>query len=1090
MKLKTLLLSFFISLVSILSYAQERVISGQVTSVTDKTGIPGISVIIKDTDLGTATSLDGNFKLTIPEGTSVLVFSGIGYITKEVNIGSRSIVDVVLEEDIDQLEEVVVTALGTTREKRAVGYAVQTVDGESLATVKADNVVKSLAGKVAGVQVRSSSNVGGGSSIIIRGNSSLSGNNQPLFVVDGIPVSNNYSAGGAFGGRDYGNGAADINPDDIENMTVLKGASATALYGSRGANGVIIITTKSGQKTKGWGVSVNTGVTFSKINEATLPNYQNEYGGGYSQEFETFTFDPSIHPAEWAQFDGDLIAAYGDDASWGPKLDGTLVRHWDSWDPTDTDNFGKLRPWSPTENGIEHLFSTGVIYNNNVSLSKAGEFGNFRVSFTNYDLTGTLPNSNQVRNTLNINSTVKLTDKLSSTVLANYVQTETIGRPGTGYAAADGNAIMASFGLWHQRQLDLSRMEQYQNANGVQRTWNMHNPNYYGPNTDVPVYAASYWDNPYWTRQKNYVNDYKDRFYGKWEATLEVKDWLKFVGRVAMDYYNEERENRTAKGGVVEFVDRGLYPAYGRSMRSNLEVNYEAFAMINKDITSDLNFSAQIGANRRTERWTYMGLSTSQGLVLDDLYSIGNTANDNVGFGENYIPKEVQAVFGVFSFGYKNMIYLESSLRNEWASTLPASHSFFYPSTSASFVFSELPFLSDSRVLSFGKIRAGISKVGNAPGAFLLGNYYYPGSKYDSELPTYYPSSILTSPDLLPEVTVEREVGLELSFLENRISLDAAYYNKLSSDQFVNQPIPGSSGNYRSFGNGGEIEVKGFELMINATPIRTEAFSWNIGVNFEKSQSTVITIAEGTESLTIGSIYDVSLVHRPGMPYGSIVGTDYVYNDKGEKMIGDDGYYLISDPKVIGDINPDWVAGFTNTFTYKGLSLSAVFDMRQGGELFSQTHRWGVSNGLLEETVGNNDLGNPVRNPVTEDNTSGGVILNGVLEDGSQNTTRVAMNYNGAAADYHNPESASVFDAGYIKLRDVSLAYQLPNKITEKWGIRNLTLTATGRNLAILKRDSPHIDPELTYGVGNFQGMEIGFLPTERSYGFNLKFDF
>lgn len=1059
----------------------QSTIKGTVSS--DGENLPGVSVLVEGSASGTVTDIDGKYSLEVPEGGNTLIFTFIGMATERVEIGGRSQIDVSMKPDVTELSEVVVTALGVERDKASLGYAVQEVKGDAVNTAKEDNFIRSLSGKVAGVNVRASSTMGGGTNILIRGNSSLTGNNQPLFVVDGIPINNSsYNSSGQLsggGGYDFGNTASDINPDDIESISILKGGSASALYGSRAANGVVLITTKRGKSGKPK-ITISSGVTFAKIDKSTLPNYQNQYGGGYGGEWmPTFTYDATQHPAEWAAFDGQEMVEYDADASWGPKFDpNRMVRHWDSWDPTDPENFGQLRPWVASHNSVDYLFKTGVALNNNISIEGGSNKNSFRVSYTDYRIDGTMPNSELDRRTFNASATTQFTEKLRSTFSANVIRSIAKGRSGTGYSDNDGVSIMASFGSWHQRQLDLSRMKTWKNQDGVQRSWNR--SSYDNPN-------PAYWDNPYWTRNENLQNDNRDRFYGKYELTYDLTDWVSLTGRAGLDFTKYTREFQIAKGGVVEFVGRGAYPGYWVNRELENQQNYDVFANFEKYFDNEFSISGLVGANFRQQSWEGTTLGTRNGLIMPNIYAVSNSADDIVNFNEYDNMRKDHAAYATANFGYDDMVFLEGTYRKEWSSTL--NDPFDYYSTSLSFVFSELDAISSISAISFGKLRASYAKTGNAAGIYRTNTdyIYYSGDKYNGN-PSYYMQGFINDPNLKPETTKDIELGAEMSFFENRLGFDFAWYKRKSSDQLLSVPIPGSSGFYSYYTNTGEIENKGIELALNATPLKIGKFSWDINVNLSKYTSKVTDLPESIESIQIASLYELKLQHIKGEDYGSFVGRDYVYDEQGRRIIEADGTYAMSDPTVLGSVVPDWEAGISTTFNYANLSLNVLFDIRKGGEIFSQTHRWGRLTGILEETVGNNELGNPVRNDITNDNTSGGYLLDGVTAEGNPNDVRISA-YT-AHDDGENPEAASIFDGSYVKLREVSLGYTLPKSIIGGTPLQRVSISVVGRNLAILQRNITHIDPEVSYGVGNIQGIDWGMLPRERTFGFKLTADF
>ncbi|MFA8433063.1 MAG: SusC/RagA family TonB-linked outer membrane protein [Marinifilaceae bacterium] len=1035
-------------------------ITGIVKSADDNMPLPGVSIIVKGTTSGTSSDIDGTFQLEVKKG-STLIFSFMGMQPQEVQINDDSKLEINLKSQALTVNEVVVTALGLKREQKSLGYAVSKVDGEEISKVKTPNITSSLSGRIPGVNITSSPNLGGSTNIVIRGGSSITGSNQALYVIDGIPVSNasfntgDNNRGG--GGYDFGNFASDINPEDVESISVLKGASATALYGSRGANGVVLITTKKGKSQDRIGVTVSSSVTFEKINKETLPNYQSKYGGG-SGDFKEINIDGTNYK----------VVEFETDESWGPKFDPTInVLHWDAFDPSDQANYLKPRPWVAAKNGPEGFFDTGILFVNNVSLDGASEKGNFRVSYTNTKQDGTVPNSELKKNNISFNGTLNLTDRFSTTVNAQYIKTYTKNRPGTGYDWENSRSFMASAGMWMQTNVDYKRLRNYQREdNGEQKTWNR-------AAWDNPY--SKYWDNPYWTVYKNYPEDTRNRLVGSWSIDYKITDWLTATGRATIDHYDFTVETRIAPGSHGTSY-------YGKMVRLGTENNYDFMLKFNKNITEDFNINGMVGVARRDNIYEETGYGTTSGMVVDDLYTIFNSKSGEIGKSDWQSKRRVNSVYGTASFGYKNMLYLDFSARNDWSSTLPKdNNSYFYPSVSTSFIFSEL---MESDVLSFGKFRANWAQVGaDAPFATLYDTYYNYGNH--GSVVRYGKRTRKYNSELKPETAESYEIGLDLKFLNNRFGLDLSYYDKKSKDQIIPGSISVGTGFYTEYMNAGEKEDYGYEISLYANPIRTKDFKWDMTINWSKNISKINALAPGIESHVLNSNH-VAVAARVGEPYGVLVGTDFIYDKLGNKIVDENGFYKQSDDnQIIGDINPDWRAGITNTFTYKNFSLNTLIDVKMGGDLFSLTHRWGRQTGILEETAVVNDLGNEVRLPVKE---GGGLILTGVKEDGSRNDQRVDAKK--AFDSANNPEAASIFDASYVKLREVALSYSLPKKLTDKLNINSLTLSLIGRNLAILHRKIDHIDPELTYGADNVQGLDIGTMPSTRSVGFSVKLGF
>ena len=1070
-KLQVFLMMFCMAL-SLNAFAQsERVIKGQVTSTEDGSGLPGVNVIVKGTTTGTATDFDGNFSIKVGAEAKVLLFTGVGLSNQEVEIGNQSVINLKMGEDVEQMDAVVVTALGISREKKSLGTAVQDIDGSQLSTVKSSNVASNLSGKISGISIKNSPSMGGSNNVIIRGAGSLSGN-QPLYVVDGMPMDNSnfndteVARGG--GGVDYGNAAQDINPDDIASVSVLKGASAAALYGSRGANGVILITTKKGTKRKGVGISLNSNYTFSQINKSTLPKYQNQYGAGYGAYYGP-KGDGYFNEKD---LDGDgkveLLVPYGEDASWGGKFDPNLmVVHWDGISQDGT-KFTEKRPWVAGANGPEAFFKTGRVWTNNISLNGGNDNGTFRVSYTNRDEKGTMPNSYLVRNSLSFKANYNFTEKLSSAVSATYFTQKGRGRQGTGYDYANSRSFMASAGMWMQTNVDYARLDNYKYQDGTQRSWNR---------ASTTKQIPAYWDNPYWMQYENFNSDERSRIYGNWSLNYKVADWINVTGRLGVDTYNDNREERIAKGSYGE-------ADYTMIKRAVTESNYDLYATINKDVTENVSLNFIGGVNYRTNRYTQLKNSTVNGLIFDKKYFIANSVSPSLETSEKDERSGMLGIYGNLTLGYKDMLYLDITGRSDKSSTLPeANNQYFYPSVATSFIFSELGPLQNSEVLSFGKIRASYAEVGNDTDPYVT-ELNYSTSKINGQLTAYLPNT-LPNLELKPERQKSWEIGTELHFWKRRISLDASYYVSSNVNQIIDARVSDFSGYLYSKINAGKIENKGYEISLGIKPIDSE-FKWDINVNYAKNNNMVVDL--GPSNKIILDRYYAEIVAIEGEPMGAILATNFVYDENGNKLVDEKGFYQKStEREVVGNATPDWTGGIRNTFSYKGLTLTAFVDMSMGGEMFSLTKYWGRGTGVLDETAYINDLGNPVRDAVTTDSKSGGFILDGVKEDGTPNDKRVKMGWNGGIHYNKLPEASAVVDASWVKLRELSLSYAFPKNIIEKTPFTNISLAFVGSNLAILHSNAENFDPEATYSTGTVQGLDIGTLPTARSYGFNLK---
>jgi TonB-linked SusC/RagA family outer membrane protein len=1082
----TLFLAFIFFIGMQFLHAQDRGISGTVTSADDGQPIPGVQVVVKGTTVGTVTDLDGKFALTVPETAKVLVFTFVGMASQEVTLGSQTEFTISMEPDVMNLEGVVVTALGISREKKSLGYAVTEVEGENLNTVRDVNFVNTISGKVAGVQIRQANTMGGSANVLIRGSSSITQNNQALFVVDGVPIDNtntNESRAAAnettaeqndgWGGYDYGNAAMDINPDDIESMSVLKGSAATALYGARASNGVILITTKKGTRgKKGIGVTFNVGLQAAMIDRSTAPQWQDKYGGGYGPFYENEGV-PGVEDNYffYADLDGDgvddLIAPTSEDASWGHVFDPNIqVIQWDALDPLQS-NYAEKRPWVAGANDLGYFFETGLRWTNNVAFDAGNEFGRFRLSYTNVNETGTAPNSEFDRNTLNFAGDYNLTKRLKAEANITYSNIEGLGRYGTGY---DGLNPMQSFGQWFQRNVDMERLDKgYLRPNGEQLSWNS---SYYDDLHPI------YFDNPYWTRRKNFQDDRRDRIFGFAGLTYEFTDYLAISGKAMLDTYTEIQNERIAVGSV----DPSYYSNFTRNFMEN---NYEVILRFNKTF-GDFNVAAFLGSNVRKNRMQSMLGQTVGGLVVPDLYSVSNSVSPPR-VTEELQEWGINSIFASASVGWRSFIYVDVTGRNDWSSTLPeGENSYFYPSASLSFVLSELGGLQDIDWLSFAKVRGNFAQVGNdAPPYSVFTTYQQNTSWGDNAL--FSVNDTKQNQNLVPETTDEIEFGLEASFFKRRLSFDIAWYKRNTKDQIMPVLVSDMIGYNRLWVNGGEVENTGWEISAFGTPVKTQNFTWEIGVNWFKNKNTVLSLFGDVSNYLIYSAWDVSVNATVGEPYGTIKGTNFVYTN-GKKTVDENGYYLKTESgeEIIGNIQPDWNMGIPTTFTWKGISLNMLVDIQQGGDIYSVSTKYGQATGLYEETAENNDRGVPMRNPVDE---GGGYLFpETVYEDGTPNTTYVPAFRWGRAFYYNNsPTARYVFDASYVKLRELALSYSLPASTLENTFLQNVTISLVGRNLWIIHKNVDHFDPEASLSSGNQQGIESGSYPTARTIGFNLR---
>ncbi len=1095
----------------------QRSITGMVTSSDDGAGIPGATVLVKGTAVGAITDIDGKFSLTVPKDKDVILVSYVGMVTKEVTLGTDNVVNVVLEPSVQELEGVVVTALGIPREKKSLGYATQEVKGDQLNITKTDNFVNSLSGRVAGVQVKTTTNMGGSTNVLLRGSKSLTGNNQALFVIDGVPISNdntnttNQQQAGT--GYDYGNAASDINPEDIESVNVLKGSAATALYGSRAANGVIMITTKKGVKIagterKGAGVSFNTSASVGFVDKTTFVDYQKDYGGGYGKYYDgpgsywymryvnagtgqiTVDSTPGSVLTKWA--------VTSEDASYGAKFDGSPTYQWDAVDPQ-SPNYLKATPWQAAANGPITFFEKPVTFTNTLAIENSFKGGNYRLAYTNFTQNGLMPNSKLVKNNVSMNATWNVNDRLTVSGYGNYSINKGTGRNSTGY----NDNIMGSFRQWYQVNVDIQQQKDMYELSKRNLTWN-----YSDPSDAVPIY----WDNPYWTRYKNYESDSRNRFIGNVALTYKIADWLNIFGRVSVDTYSELQEERRAVGSVPGTfgIGTGADGSAGRSdqgsgyLRRDIgfsEFNYDVMANFNKDLSKSFNLKAVLGMNIRKTNYSRLISATNGGLSVAELYSIQNSAGPLPLSKELASSVRVNGFYGSVSLGYKNFLYLDATYRRDYSSTLPAdNNNYGYPSVAGSFIFSNI--MPKAKWLSFGKVRLNYAQVGNSPGFDQLVDNYLVLSPFNN-LTTAVPTT-QKNPELKPEITKSIEGGLEMYFLGRRLGFDLALYKTNTIDQILPLPVSTSTGYNVKIINAGEIQNSGVELALHATAIKSKNFKWDITLNWSINRNEVVSLLEGVSTLQLGRFQGgVTINAMVGQPYGVIYGTDYVYDDNGNKIINaTTGAYnrTATSDKVIGNVNPDWQGGLLNTLTYKNWAFGFLIDVQKGGDIFSLDMYYGLATGLYSETSYLNDLGNPVRDPIVWVDpldkskgyaaNSGGFINEGVNPDGKTNTTRLAASNYGAFGYSKLPNKAFVYDASYVKLRQVSLSYTIPPSVLQKTFITGITLTAVASNLWIIFKNLPYADPESGLGAGNLQGYTTGSLPSTRDFSLNLKLTF
>ncbi|WP_036152308.1 SusC/RagA family TonB-linked outer membrane protein [Maribacter forsetii] len=1057
---KTLLITMLVFLASFVAHAQ-TVFTGTVLD-ENQVPLPGATVVVKGTTNGVATDFDGNFSIELNSSDDILVVSYIGYIKQEFETANKLTGTISLQPDSQQLDEVVVTALGIEREKKSLGYASQELDNDEVVQAREPNLLNSMSGKVAGLQITNSpTGLGGSARVSIRGDASLNINgNSPLFIVDGTPISNEIvgSSGSGTQSVDYGNGAAEINPQDIESINVLKGPAAAALYGSRAANGAIIITTKKGtSQSSKLGVSFNTGITIENV--LMLPDWQNEYGQGNNQQFS------------FVDGSGSGIAD-GVDESWGPRLDtGLMIAQFDS-PRTDGTRGGDTfvsdadiitTPWVSQPDNTRDFFETGITKTNSIAISKSGEMGNMRLSFQNLDQEGTLPNTDLKRNTLSFSGTMNVSDKVKVNANMNYVKTDSDNRPAVGYGT---ESIMYLF-IWYGRQLNTNNLRDYWQP-GLEGTQQFN-------------YNYNYHDNPYFTMYENTNAQDKDRMFGNVSLTYDISENWKLLLRSGRDFYRDFRVRKRA-------FSTQRFP-FGTYQEDNIffeESNSDFLLSYDKDFGEKFNLNVSAGGNQLRQKQDFTK-SVAPQLINPGVYSFNNS-RQAVQVSSNNSEKRINSLYGYARFSYDNVLFMDVTGRNDWSSTLPeGNNSYFYPSVTLSGIASDMFNMPDW--VTFAKVRAAYAEVGNDTDAYRLRSFYQNETAFDSSTPILTESSLIPNADLKPEITGSYEFGLDLRFLQSRINLDLTYYDSSTKNQIINISTDIASGYSSQLINAGEVRNYGFEAIANFVPVLTDNFKWSSTFNFASNKSEVTDLGDDIQ-FTLTEANGAFIQAREGGSISAIYGRGFqrVEDENseyfGQMIINNQGIPERTDDLVYqGDYAPDFTLGMQNTFKYKNVDLGFLIDTRQGGIVVSRTKTIGSTSGQLQETLEGRETG-----IVAE-----GVVNTGTAESPNYvpNTVNVdARTYNNRYYERDNVEAAK-YDASYTKLREVSLGYSFPQKMINQLPITNARISVTGRNL-ILWTDNPHFDPE-TVGVsgGTLQpGIENMSYPSSRSFTFNLQVNF
>ena len=1089
-------------------YAQNRTITGKITE-EDGTVLIGANILIEGTSSGTVTDFDGNFELKIPDSPTTLIISYTGFSTETVTVeSSESIINIVMKSSID-LSEVVITALGVERDEKALGYSVQKLGAEQIATVKPTNITNALAGKASGVYITGgAAGPTASANINIRGAASLLGNNQPLFVVNGIPVTNElFSFDDGLNGSstiDFGNAAQVINPDDVKSINVLKGPAASALYGSRAADGVILVETKTGENSSGWGVELNSTTTFEDI--LRLPDYQDEFGFGGGGKYSYLDGTNYIGANEYYE-------AYGE--NWGPRLNGQPIRQFNS--------NGEAVPFTSSEDNIRDFFRTGITSINNVAISNSSSGGDTRFSYTNLSRRGIVPNTNLQRNTFSgsIGKSL-LNDKLKARVNAMYINSSSDNVPNAGYD--ESSSVMYGW-LWYPRQVHTDELKDYwqPGLEGVQQR-----------------YVENLWVNNPWLVVNENTNSFQSsRLIGNLQLEYEITKNFSARFRYGADVVNEGRQFRRAPSTKAV-----LQGSYREDEITFTETNTEFLLGYSSDREGDFALDVKVGGNIMRQDANFLVANNPQLKLFgtsESVYTLSN-ARSGVLVESQKTQTGINSLFGLATLSYKNFLYVDATYRQDWNSTLVnpligldnSEFSFGYPSVSMSWILSEMLDIPTTSPVSFLKLKAAYAEVGNGAPPYSFGTTFTPQPAFGSNS-IFTTNNTIADPNLKNERTEATEFGIDLRLWKNRLRIDATYYNMLSFDQVIFLPVAKTSGYDFNLTNGGEIRNKGVELLLSATPILKDKLSWDITVNLGHNRAIVESLPDIIESgrySIVADIFpgdeggaDLEYVAEEGELLGQLYGLGFERGPDG-RIIHVDGLPLHTSQKVsAGSFQPDLRVGLYNTLTVGNFSLGILFDGQFGGKIYSRSHALYNTGG----TITNNDdpnlplstldgrtiysvsydgAGDPVYTLEQEggvvgpgwkwvDGNEDGIIANNELSEndvtvpaGGAGYTGYFYNYYGNGFNRDNIE-ASTFDATYVKLRELSLGYTFPTSAVEKLGIASLKLSIVGRNL-LLFTDVPTIDPE-TFSIRNgifVNGFESQQLPSTRSLGFSLNVGF
>lgn len=1034
--------------------AQRTTITGRVLNEVSSP-LDAASVSIGALSIVVSTNAEGRYTINVPSAQSgktvVVTVRRLGYQpkTQAVTLSGESVTqDFVLTPAPIQLTGVVTTALGQSKEKSQLGTAQQQISTEELNTTFAPNIESQLEGKVSGVNIVGNGTQGGSTTISIRGYTSITGNNQPLFIVDGVPISNadrgsSAQSGGMLGSHDFGNAIQDINPDDIESISVLKGPNAAALYGSRAANGVIIMTTKRGRPGSS---SMQVSTSYTSDQASTLPDFQNSYGQGSSGQFA------------WVNGSGPLD---GNDQSYGPRLNGQPI-----------DQFtGKAMPWIAHPDNVSSFFQTGNTRDATVAVSGGNDRSNARLSFSGENTEGIIPDQFLRRIGGVASGELEVNDKFSLNGSLNYSRNGATNRPGQGYTAS----VVEGLYVWFGRQVDMNALKQ----NYLQSA-TLNN----GPANREFNWNYSYHNNPYWWQLENPESDTRDRVIASGSATYKFAPWLNATLRSGTDTYRYNIGTDYAEGNIeLNNGSIAVNPAYNGAFTNVADLytenNTDVLLVANKDLTNRLSVNATFGGNRRYSNFNE-GTVVVNGITVPGIYNVSNAGLSPVN-GQTITNQAVNSTYGSASYTWDGWWTVEGTARNDWSSTLPkGANSYFYPSVNTSIVLSDAIPAVRVGPISYLKLRGGSARAGNDAAPYsLYTTYNGSASKFEGQ-PLFTLGNSLLNPNLKPEITTSNEGGLEMGLWGSRVSIDASVYDKYTTDEITNVAIPASTGYSNKLVNAGKIDNRGYEALITLEPIHNNKWDWSTTFNYSHNQGKVVSLNPGLQNITFGGFQGaVQVEARVGEPFGNIRGYAIKRDPAtGLPLLADDGTYQPTDTMVnFGSIQPDWTGGWVNTVRYKRFSLASTIDVRHGGKIFSGTNFYGQATGTLASTMYGRtvDWNNP------------GVVINGIIEStGAKNTTNVSSEQYFQSLSYNDISEPYVYDDSFIKLREIRLGYELPSNWAAKMNSNSVNIAFIGRNLWT-STNVPNIDPEIAYNTGANQGLEYAGLPVPRSFGVNVR---